>query len=141
MSQGVLVSTLCCHSGGPRFRSPPRPGYISLLSFSLRLQDFINSAELSNLFVWLITMASIDLSSAFDVVNVKLLIKRMRTIGLPEDLMKIGRNITSNQLRTINNRINLTDLNDKMPMFKFKMPELKKHFRCKIDKSILLCQY
>ena len=34
---------------------------------------------------------------------------------------KIGRNITSNRLRTINNRINLTDLNDKMPTFKIKM--------------------
>ena len=32
-------------------------------------------------------LASIDLSSAFDVVNVKLLIKRMRAIGLPEDLI------------------------------------------------------
>ena len=34
--------------------------------------------------------------------------------------VKIGRNITSNRLKTINNRINLTDLNDKMPMFKIK---------------------
>ena len=32
-------------------------------------------------------LASIDLSAAFDVVNVKLLLKRMIIIGLPEDFI------------------------------------------------------
>jgi hypothetical protein len=34
-------------------------------------------------------MASLDLSSAFDVVNVKLLLKRLRVIGLPGDLIEL----------------------------------------------------
>ena len=34
-------------------------------------------------------MASLDLSAAFDLVNVKLLIKRLRILGLPMDLVKI----------------------------------------------------
>ena len=37
-------------------------------------------------------MASVDLSSAFDVVDIKLLIKRMRIIGLPEDIIKLIEN-------------------------------------------------
>ena len=34
-------------------------------------------------------MASLDLSSAFDVVNIRLLLKRMRLLGLPEDLVSL----------------------------------------------------
>ena len=34
-------------------------------------------------------MASIDLSSAFDVVNIKLLLKRLRVVGLPADLVAL----------------------------------------------------
>ena len=34
-------------------------------------------------------MASLDLSSAFDLVNVKLLIKRLTIIGLPEDVIDL----------------------------------------------------
>ena len=34
---------------------------------------------------------------------------------------KIGKNIASNRLRTLNNKINLNDLNDKMATFKIKM--------------------
>ena len=34
-------------------------------------------------------MASIDLSSAFDVVNIKLLLKRLRVVGLPESLVTL----------------------------------------------------
>jgi hypothetical protein len=34
-------------------------------------------------------MASLDLSAAFDLVNVNLLIKRLRIIGLPMDLIKL----------------------------------------------------
>ena len=34
-------------------------------------------------------MASIDLSSAFDVVNIGLLLKRLRVVGLPADLVAL----------------------------------------------------
>ena len=34
-----------------------------------------------------VLMASIDLSSAFDVINIKLLLKRLRVVGLPLDLV------------------------------------------------------
>ena len=34
-------------------------------------------------------MASIDLSSAFDVVNIDLLIKRLKIIGIPEDVVDL----------------------------------------------------
>ena len=34
-------------------------------------------------------MASIDLSSAFDVVNIELLLKRLRVVGLPADLVAL----------------------------------------------------
>ena len=34
-------------------------------------------------------LANLDLSSAFDVVNVKLLLKRMRIAGLPSDIVKL----------------------------------------------------
>ena len=34
-------------------------------------------------------VANIDLSSAFDLVNINLLIKRMRIIGLPKDVVDL----------------------------------------------------
>ena len=34
-------------------------------------------------------MASIDLSAAFDLVNIKLLIKRLKIIGLPSDIVRL----------------------------------------------------
>ena len=34
-------------------------------------------------------MANLDLSSAFDVVNVNLLLKRMLIVGLPNDIIKL----------------------------------------------------
>ena len=34
-------------------------------------------------------MASLDLSAAFDLVNVRLLIRRLRILGLPMDLVKL----------------------------------------------------
>ena len=34
-------------------------------------------------------MASLDLSTAFDVVNVGLLIRRLKIIGLPEDVVAL----------------------------------------------------
>ena len=36
-----------------------------------------------------VSMASIDLSAAFDVVDVPLLIKRMKIMGLPEDVVRL----------------------------------------------------
>ena len=34
-------------------------------------------------------MASLDLSSAFDMVNVDLLLKRMKLMGLPDNLVSL----------------------------------------------------
>ena len=34
-------------------------------------------------------MASIDLSAVFDVINIELLIKRLRVLGLPEDVISL----------------------------------------------------
>jgi hypothetical protein len=34
-------------------------------------------------------MASLELSAAFDVVNLELLLKRMTILGLPEDLISL----------------------------------------------------
>jgi hypothetical protein len=34
-------------------------------------------------------MASLDLSSAFDVVNISLLLKRMQIIGIPRDIIEL----------------------------------------------------
>jgi hypothetical protein len=36
-----------------------------------------------------VLMASLDLSAAFDVVNVPLLLKRLKVMGLPEDLIAL----------------------------------------------------
>ena len=34
-------------------------------------------------------MASLDLSSAFDIVNIQLLLKRLKIVGLPNDLINL----------------------------------------------------
>ena len=47
-------------------------------------------------------MASLDLSSAFDVVNVRLLLKRMRLLGLPEDIVSLCGNWLSNRFFYVN---------------------------------------
>ena len=39
----------------------------------------------------LVLLASLDLSAAFDIVNVGLLIKRLRVIGLPDDIVNLVR--------------------------------------------------
>jgi hypothetical protein len=36
-----------------------------------------------------VLLSSLDLSSAFDIVNTDLLIKRLRVIGLPEDVVSL----------------------------------------------------
>ena len=43
-------------------------------------------------------MSSIDLSAAFDVVNVKLLLKRLKIIGLPNDIIDLIEIWLSNRL-------------------------------------------
>ena len=52
----------------------------------LLLQSIIARATDSNNYV---LMASLDLSAAFDLVNVNLLLKRLRILGLPTDLVKL----------------------------------------------------
>ena len=37
-------------------------------------------------------MASIDLSLAFDIVNVELIIERMKIIGIPDDVVSLVKN-------------------------------------------------
>ena len=52
----------------------------------LLLHSLITHALDSNYYV---LMASLDLSAAFDLVNLRLLIKRLRIIGLQMDLVKL----------------------------------------------------
>ena len=56
----------------------------STATLALQLQSLIARALDDDKYV---VMASIDLSAAFDVVNIDLLMKRLRIIGLPEDLL------------------------------------------------------
>ena len=53
--------------------------------------------------------------------------RNQKFITIDSSKFKIGKNIASNRLRSINNKIELKDLNDKMPSFKIKM---KKLFLC-----------
>ena len=50
------------------------------------LQSIIARATDENNYV---LMASLDLSAAFDLVNVNLLVKRLKIIGMPKDLVKL----------------------------------------------------
>ena len=45
-------------------------------------------------------MASLDLSAAFDVANIELLVKRLKIIGLPNDVVDLITNWLSNALCT-----------------------------------------
>ena len=58
----------------------------STTTLGLRLQSLIARALDENNYV---LMASVDLSSAFDVVNIKLLLKRLKILGLPNDLIEL----------------------------------------------------
>ena len=58
----------------------------STCTLSLTLQSIITRALEDEDFA---VMASLDLSSAFDLVNVSLLLKRLKIIGLPEDIIKL----------------------------------------------------
>ena len=42
-------------------------------------------------------MASLDLSMAFDLVNTELLVKRLKIMGMPSDLIKLIREWLSNR--------------------------------------------
>ena len=55
-------------------------------TLALQLQSLIARAlEVDNY----VLMASIDLSAAFDIVNIELLMKRLRIIGLPDDILSL----------------------------------------------------
>ena len=58
----------------------------STLTAGLKIQSLIARALDDDMYV---LMASLDLSSAFDVVNVELLIKRLNIIGLPSDVVML----------------------------------------------------
>ena len=58
----------------------------STLTAGLRIQSLIARAIDGGQFA---LMASLDLSSAFDVVNVGLLLERLRIIGIPDDLVEL----------------------------------------------------
>ena len=58
----------------------------STATAGLLLQSLIVHATDSNNYA---LMASLDLSAAFDLVNVRLLIRRLRILGLPMDLVKL----------------------------------------------------
>ena len=59
-----------------------------MASLSLTLQTIIAHALDDNNFA---IRASLDLSAAFDMVNIDLLLKRMSIIGLPDDLIGLIR--------------------------------------------------
>jgi hypothetical protein len=58
----------------------------STASAGLVIQSILLRAVDSNKFA---LMASIDLSAAFDLVNTNLLIKRLKIIGLPQDVIRL----------------------------------------------------
>jgi hypothetical protein len=58
----------------------------STLTAGLKIQSLIARAVDGDMSV---LMASLDLSSAFDVVNVELLLRRLEIIGLPADILKL----------------------------------------------------
>jgi hypothetical protein len=60
----------------------------STLTLSLELQSILARALDNDEFV---LVASFDLSSAFDMVNIPLLLKRMSIIGLPHDVIELVR--------------------------------------------------
>jgi hypothetical protein len=60
----------------------------STASAGLVLQSIIAKHVDSN---EIVGMASLDLSAAFDMVNVDLLIKRLRILGIPSDPIDLAR--------------------------------------------------
>ena len=60
----------------------------STVTAGLVLQSLISCALDDNCFV---ALAGIDLSAAFDVVDIELLIRRLEIMGLPMDVVKLTR--------------------------------------------------
>ena len=60
----------------------------STSTLSLEIQNLISRALDEDK---LVLLASLDLSAAFDVVNIELLIKRLKIIGLPIDVVELIR--------------------------------------------------
>ena len=58
----------------------------STLTAGLKIQSLISRAVDDDMYA---LMASLDLSAAFDVVNVELLLKRLHIVGLPHDLVDL----------------------------------------------------
>ena len=58
----------------------------STLTLGLKIQSLIARALDEDNYA---LMASLDLSAAFDVVNIRLLIKRLKIMGLPEDVIEL----------------------------------------------------
>ena len=67
----------------------------STATAGLTIQSILSHALDQNKYA---LMSSIDLSAAFDVVNVKLLIKRLKIIGLPNDVIELIEIWLSNRL-------------------------------------------
>ena len=59
---------------------------IEVLQLSLQLQSLIARGLDEDNFV---AMGSLDLSAAFDVVNIELLVKRLEILGLPGDVVAL----------------------------------------------------
>ena len=66
----------------------------STLTAGLQIQSLIASALDGDSYA---LMASLDLSAAFDVVDVQLLLKRLEIIGLPDDILILVRNWLSSR--------------------------------------------
>ena len=58
----------------------------STLSLGLKIQSLLARALDDDNYA---LMASLDLSAAFDVVNIRLLVKRLKIVGLPEDVINL----------------------------------------------------
>ena len=74
------------------FTGKPQHGFKknkSTATAGIILQSLISRATDDNNYV---LMASLDLSSAFDIVNVELLVKRLKILGLPKDLIALIKN-------------------------------------------------
>ena len=79
----------------------------SIATLGLQIQSLIARALVESNSV---LMASVDLSAAFDVVNIDLLIGRLRIIGLPRDIIELIR-------CWLNNRTFFVEINGLNSMF------------------------
>ena len=70
----------------------------STLTAGLKLQSLISRAVDGDMYA---LMASLDLSAAFDVVNIELLLKRLEIVGLPQDLLDLISKWLTNRVFTL----------------------------------------